>query len=483
MIRVVDMKKKYFIIASIIIVVLCICLCAPGLQNDTFYTIKIGDYIVHNGIDMQDHFSFHNLPYTYPHWLYDCLVYFIYFIGGFTGLYIFNIICYIALICLIFYFNYKNNSSKFLCLIFSVLSIFMLSTFIATRAQVMSYIIFVLEYIFITNYLKKPNKWYLIGLVVLSALLCNMHVAVWPFYFLVFLPFVVEKVIAKVIKRKKIGHIEINDYSHVKYLFLVMIIAIIPGFLTPIGDTPFTYLLKTMQGSSQEYILEHMQPALLEMLILGIYSLVLFILTMLGKIKLHQLFLVLGLTIMAFTSNRHMALYTIFIFPIMGVLLGNILDNCNIDVDKYLFKYILSNKGIVVMGICLVVMLGVYICSDKEYIAKDFYPVDATKFIKENLDYKNIRLLNEYSYGSYLIFNDIKVYIDSRADLYTKEFNGTKDIFMESTAPTYGKIAKDYEVTHIICEKGKILYNYASSSENFHLIYEDDYFAVYAKNE
>ena len=36
-------------------------------QNDTFYTIKIGELIFNKGIDMQDHFTIHNLPYTYPH--------------------------------------------------------------------------------------------------------------------------------------------------------------------------------------------------------------------------------------------------------------------------------------------------------------------------------------------------------------------------------------------------------------------------------
>ena len=68
-------------------------------QNDTFYTIKIGEFISENtehvsdllpwnkGLDMKDHYSFHNLPYTYPHWLYDFFTYKIYNIGNFQGVY------------------------------------------------------------------------------------------------------------------------------------------------------------------------------------------------------------------------------------------------------------------------------------------------------------------------------------------------------------------------------------------------------------
>ena len=78
-------KKKicFEIMAIILITIFGICLAPKTLQNDTFYTIKIGEHIVQNkGIDMKDPFSWHqNLDYTYPHWLYDVMIYTIYSIG------------------------------------------------------------------------------------------------------------------------------------------------------------------------------------------------------------------------------------------------------------------------------------------------------------------------------------------------------------------------------------------------------------------
>ena len=54
------------------IIGLCIAFTAQRIPNDTFYTLKIGELILENGIDMQEHFAWHEgLPYTYPHWLYD----------------------------------------------------------------------------------------------------------------------------------------------------------------------------------------------------------------------------------------------------------------------------------------------------------------------------------------------------------------------------------------------------------------------------
>ena len=61
-------KRKFNIIAVILIILFAISISPKTLQNDTFYTIKIGELIVKNkNIDMLEHFSWHsNLKYTYP---------------------------------------------------------------------------------------------------------------------------------------------------------------------------------------------------------------------------------------------------------------------------------------------------------------------------------------------------------------------------------------------------------------------------------
>ena len=473
-------NKKYILISLITIIILCIILSPITFQNDTFYTIKIGQYIINNGIDMLDHFSFHNLTYTYPHWLYDVVIYLIYNIGGYLLLYVSNIIFFIVLTLLIFYFNYKNNNSKFVSLVFTILSIIMLSSYIATRAQLVSYIVFILEYIFITNYLKNSKGKYLIGLFLLSLILCNIHVAVWPFYFIIYIPFIVEYIIAKITKKNKFLNIEIKKNDNVKKLVIIMFISLLAGFLTPIKDTPFTYLLNTMQGSSQSYIEEHLPPSILGKISLTIFSIIIINLIILGKIKLHNLFLILGLTIMAYTSVRHMSLYTIFILPIISSLVDNTFNKHKINIDKYTIKYICSKLGIILISIILISLLciSIYINKDKEFVNHKVYPIKATEYIKENLDYKNIRIFNEYNYGSYLLLNDIKVFIDSRADLYTKEFNKKEDILKEYMSSNYQNIFDKYEITHVIASKNDILYNYTKNM-NYKIIYEDDYFVIY----
>ena len=107
-------NKKFEIIAIILIILFAISISPKTLQNDTFYTIKIGELIVKNkNIDMLEHFSWHsNLKYTYPHWLYDVMIYLIYNFWGFAGIYVSTIILASILGITIYGINNKTYTAK-----------------------------------------------------------------------------------------------------------------------------------------------------------------------------------------------------------------------------------------------------------------------------------------------------------------------------------------------------------------------------------
>ena len=80
---------KITIMAIILIAIVSIALTPVTFQNDTYYTIKVGEHIAQYGIDMEDPFSWHeDLAYTYPHWGYDLITYYIYSAYDMTGIYI-----------------------------------------------------------------------------------------------------------------------------------------------------------------------------------------------------------------------------------------------------------------------------------------------------------------------------------------------------------------------------------------------------------
>ena len=87
-------KIRFHVVAIICIILFSIAISPKSLQNDTFYTVKIGEYIAQNGISnlTEDPFSWHELPYTFPHWLYDFMMYNIYNAYDWDGIYVSTIV-------------------------------------------------------------------------------------------------------------------------------------------------------------------------------------------------------------------------------------------------------------------------------------------------------------------------------------------------------------------------------------------------------
>lgn len=535
------------LLAIILIAIFCIAMTPVTLQNDTFYTIKIGEQITKTGIDMQDHFSWHeNLAYTYPHWLYDLITYYIYSAFGMTGIYIVTCMLTVILGISLYIVNTKIAKNQIISFILTALVIYILRGYIAARAQLVTFILFVWIIYFIEMFLQNRKLRYAVGLVVISTLIANLHVAVWPFIFVLFLPYIAEyllAILAETIIYRKINiqliklkiklltktgknvdkkleleeklkdiinqnkKIEIkreenlkNPYKikfsknkNVKWLILVMIICAFTGLLTPLGDTPYTYLYKTMQGNTTQNINEHLPMTIVdETEALSAIVLILAILTFTKtKIKLSDLFMIAGLCYLMLASRRQITM-----FCLIGVLIVNkmicglveLYTNNKTDLIKRLEK----NKIIYILMIIIMLPLSYHFYEPKQddtYIDESAYPVQACDYILENIDLGTARFYNEYNYGSYMIYRGIPVFIDSRADLYAPEFSGKKDdIFMDfinvsSIGTFYEDIFDKYKITHVITyENSKMnMIIKRTDDPNYKKLYEDDYFTIYER--
>ena len=145
----VNINVNFTIVAIVLIAIFCICITPVTFQNDTYYTIKIGELIKNNGIDMMDHFSWHeNLSYTYPHWLYDLCTYLVYAISGFNGIYALTCILSVILGISIFLVNSKLTKNKAISFIVTVAAMYVLRDYIAARAQLVTFILFIWELYF-----------------------------------------------------------------------------------------------------------------------------------------------------------------------------------------------------------------------------------------------------------------------------------------------------------------------------------------------
>jgi len=534
------------IIAIILIAIFCVAITPVTFQNDTYYTIKIGELILENGIDMKDPFSWHeDLPYTYPHWLYDLITYIIYSFAGFTGIYIATCILAVILGLTIYFVNCKLAKNQMISFFITIGVIYLLRGYIAARAQLVTFILFILTIYCIEGFLENRKKRYILGLIIIPILIANLHSAVWPFYFVLYLPYIGEyfiavlyecivykkfksfiiekriKILNKKDKKEKVQvleeklkslkeqitkakiksknnsyyKIEIEKNSNVKFLIIIMIICVLTGLLTPIGDTPYTYLIKTLQGNTTQNISEHLPMTITnhkDVLCTVIIFIIVLTFTK-TKIRLNDLFMLGGLLFLMLSSKRQTSMFAL----ICGIILNRLIISllCAYKIRKTKLNKCNSRLSYVAI-ILFVLAISVYFGIPKleaSFVNEQEYPVQASEWILENLDLNTLRMYNEYNYGSYLLFKGIPVFIDSRADLYTPEFN-TKTgkieegrfifhafIDTNNMGKFYGELINEYNMTHMMVYKNSKLKMYIENTgkEEFVLIYEDDQFVIY----
>ena len=538
---------KFTIMAVILIAIFCFALTPVTLQNDTYYTIKIGEHIVNNGIDMQDPFSWHeNLPYTYPHWLYDLITYLIYNLFGMTGIYVTTCILSIILGVSVYAVNRKLCKNQLFSFLITIGVMYLIRGYIAARAQLVTFILFIWTIYLIEKFLETKKKRYAVGLILIPILIANMHAAVFPFYFVLYLPYIVEYIIAciseriiyrkgevnliklkiKRLSRKPGNEEKINELKEklrkieeqidkvkikrtkelqnpykirlvkkeaVKWLILIFIICLFTGLLTPIGDTPYTYLFKTMQGNTTQNINEHL-PMTLSSETEVICTLILFLSIMIftkTKIRLGDLFMLSGLCYLMLMSRRQITMFALICSPILNRMLVELAKIYTKENIEQVVEKLTKVFAIIVIS---VIMLGLSYYEGKDklddtYIDETAYPVQACDYILENIDLKTARFYNEYNYGSYMIFRGIPVFIDSRADLYAPEFNNTiDDIFMDfintsNIGTFYEDTFEKYNITHVITYKNSKTNMIITDTKDpkYKELYSDKYFVIYER--
>lgn len=541
-------KIKFNVLAIICIIIFSFSLAPKTLQNDTYYTIKIGEHIIENGIDRVDPFSWSDLKYTYPHWLYDVCMYLIYSVGGMDGIYISTIALSCILGVLLYITSSKVNKKPLFSFIITIGVMFLLQDYIAARAQLVTFILFVLEIFLVESFLETKKIRYVIGLMLDACLIANMHAAVFYFFFILLMPYIGEYLIMVIREAYPIHRLSIFDLKRrikrltnkqgkeeklaklqnrladeetkftkfkenmqrrkdnpyrvklvkrdaVKWLIIVAILCFATGLLTPLGDEPYTHIFKLMHGTTTQNISEH-QPLTLINHNGAIVTLVMLTILLVftdTKISLKDLFMIGGLLVLTFISRRQFTMLVLIGGISFTKLLCDFADKYDKDGIEDFTKLVVTWKGyIIAIALTVICSFTMYHGKiDDKYINSSSYPVEAADYIlseveKGNLDLSTMRLYNDYNYGSYLLFRGIPVFIDSRADLYSPEFNKGVKIFADyldisGIATWYENKFEEYKITHVMTYSNSKLKMLLSRDENYKELYKDDHFILYER--
>lgn len=536
-------------LSIVCIIILAIAVTPKTFQNDTYYTIKCGEYIFQNGVFniKQDPFSWHNLSYTWPHWLYDLIMYVFYAMCGRfweNGIYVLTIIFAVILGLSLYITSLKISKNRVVSSVLSLFALYLLKSYIAARAQLVTFILFVLEIFFIEKLLETNKKRYGVVLLFIAFLITQLHCAVFPMFFVFALPYVAEfvfivlsdldlderiwililKTLRKITrfekKKEKYDNmiekckknIDVRRIKREKYrkepykviieknpamitLLIFLLIAIFIGFLNPMGTGAFTYTYKIYKGNTTNSINEHLPLTLADnkgfALMIAIMFVILIVVDI--KVRLKDLLMFGGTLFLAFKARRQVSLVIIMCMPILAKFLSSFFEKYDKSLCKIIKKMVTSFAGgIVVIGIVILLSKDMY--KEKEnavFVDTTTYPVEASNWLidymkENNISAEELKLYNEYNYGSYLLFRNIPDFIDSRCDLYTPEFNDGIDIFSDALSvpnlnSDYEGIFKKYGVRYVM------LYCYDSvnvkieKDSNYILLYNDGNFRIYQR--
>lgn len=464
-------RRKEVIISFAIVGILFLLMLTFRYGNDFYWHLKAGESMVSKHMILKtDIFSWYftslHSVWISHEWLFEVLLY-----GGYLlfGKYVAIIFTFIGL-ALLFLILYKTNQEGVhKNIYFSIIWLF--SSIVLTlqtlpRPFLFSNIFLALT-LFLLYDLKKNSESKKIYLVPVIALFwANIHggssnlcyLLIFFFYFCGMFHFSLGKITSSAAnaKQKK------------KYL-IVFFLSILAVCINPHGIKMLFYPYQNMADAFMIATIGEWQPtdfnhssSFLYLLLLAttLYPL----LTSSKKIDFLDLCLLLCFAFLGFKSIRF--------WPLVYIVYTYIIFHYVTKKEKRMRlcdRALIASSCLIIVASCLLFKMP-----DEKLIDEEFIQILKKKSPK--------RLYNFYDYGGYLIYRDIPVFIDGRADLYSK-YNYQDYYNLSMLRGDYNRILKKYDFDYFLLDKGCSLSYYLENSVDYQLILEKENTVLYQKKK
>ena len=455
------------------------------LNNDIWFLLNSGRYVLQHGIPTIEPFTLHqNFSFVMQQWLSATIFWVIYSKLGAFGIYalIFLLYCgIVAVICaLSWHISDGNLAATFLASLFSSA---MLALVMATRPTSFTLLILICELYLTERFISSSKLKFLLPLPVLSALLVNLHAAMWPIQFVLLLPYMIDAF------RFKFWVFQGQGYPK-RYFFPAIALMFAAGFLNPYGWSAMTYLFRSYGYKEISFLVTEMKPPNISdatgMVIIGAFFLVLafYLLKKERKTKLRYALLTLGTAVLTLSSTRNVAFFAICgFFPLAYLMRDVTLPNSKISSEKGVLKLRVILIALLALVAGGVIVWQIHTISKEKQLPEVAGAVD---YLVKQEPPENMKLYVGYNDGGYAEFMGLRPYLDPRAEVFVKANNNTADVMKEYyqmlNGQTYYKTLLDkYQFTHILVSKEEILYVYLPHDPDYERVYQDKEYAVYRR--
>ena len=495
----VSSELAYYIIIAVIIAILLFCFSAGVSGNDFWWHIKVGEFICQNHIvPTFDIFSWIGIQNTIswtPHeWLSDVLIYQLFHFTGQIGVFIFSIGCAGAMTSLMWE-NCKKYIRRNILISGLFFSLFaaLTSLFFYGRPHVFSFFFLLFELKILYHFWDDNNYKGIYFLPLLSVLWSNMHGGSANLSYLLCAVFIFVGLF-----KFKLGRINATRLSSkgMISLFFVMLGTVAGIFINPVGIQVFVYPYESFLDTlSMTVISEWHAPDAKNIgnLVLYFLPITLMSIGLISEEKNIRFIdlIVMGLFIFLFFRS---ARFIVMWYIAASFYAFRYMPQCEIkEIKKKVELFAVLFVFVILLVSIVVSIVNIWKTNDEGKLISTAMSEEAVQIVK--LDNPQ-HLFNDYNVGETLIYNDIPVFFDARADLYSADYilkDGVSLMFLEQfndeTEEQYvdvDSIIDKYDFDGILILKVRPLYSYLRSHPNkFELVYDDKrigYFKVCEKS-
>ena len=419
------------------------------LDNDIWYLLSEGRYIVQNGIYKIDPLSMHKgLHVTVQNWASASLFWIIYNTFKEPGLIIMILICNFF-IC---FFAYKlcltiSEDNKILSmLIMFATSITLSSHYIVSRPQIISFVILLALLYVLELYIRTDNGKYLIWIPIFSLIEINMHASLWWMLFLFILPYVIDSFKSK--------YLRTQGYRK-KPLFIAIIVALLVGFINPYGYKAITFIFTSYGDKYMHAYINELLPFTFKannlcnhMFLLMLMTSLIYVFFREGHIRVRYICLYCGTMILGLMSIKGFSHFVLVsTFPLAYFFK---------DLFPKSFDEILPPIRKLLNVFYCIIAIFVFSITSAAFIyrvsnVKLTHDADkAMDVLSQYADKKKHNIYSSFNDGGYVEFRGYKPYMDPRAELYLKKNNKKEDLFKEY-----------YDLQHNILDKEEFVDKYS----------------------
>lgn len=476
------------IISVIVITAILYCFSDGISGNDFWWHIKVGEYISENGaVPTTDIFSWfgveNGISWTAHEWLADLVFFIIHDLFGSIGIYILSIgMAILMTFLLLWQCKAHFNRNLLICGLFFALFAVLTSLFFYGRPHIFSYFLLFFElkilYEFYEN--SKTRKIYFLPLI--AVLWSNLHGGSANLCYILPIAFLIAGLF-----NFTYGRIESYRYDKRSFmkLLIITLLSVVGILINPVGIKVLLYPYESFGDTLMMSVISEWQSPdakIIGDLILFFFPIVLMSIGIISyerKIRIIDLIVMALFLLLFFRSSRFIILWYIA----AAFYAFRYIPECRI-------KDITKNTRIVVIVALLLIFLiptGISVKNTITLIKNDklISKVISEEAVEAVKDDSPQRIFNDYNIGETLIYNDIPVFFDARADLYAQNHileDGVSLMYLEQANSDSDTIYVDvdeligkYKFDAILILKNRPLYSYLiSHPEKYVCEYEDE---------